>query len=259
MLMRLVCASKSIKANNYSRRLLAFPAAGVVNLSSLYTCVRMLNVLCNEDCELWMMSDPRFLAPMCVSHLMWCRELKQKRKRDPARSDQPQRTKQKTAASGGAPGGASQTSTDVGTAEAVWGHKAGPMVPGDDSHVARPTRDSYSHQPSHTAFVDTTQQSQMSHDPHGDEPATNESHHDESPKATKPSAKRADEYRQAVSGLAEHAQCDSAAEGSNHVAEHLPGHLPDAADDEEEEEGVTDNEDTDTERKYSLPEIDVVN
>ena len=192
--------------------------------------------------------------------MLWCRELKQKRKRDPAISDQPQRTKQKTALNGSSPGGASQEFTDAGAAQTFWaGTKAGRSMPGDDSQWARLTHDSSSHQPSYSVSVDLMQQKrQMNHDPHGGESNTKGLCHDESA-----SPQGSTQYRHVVPGLAEHAQRGSAAEDLNRMVEHLSGHLPDSADEgageEEELEGVTEDEDTDMERKPSLPDIDVVN
>lgn len=196
----------------------------------------------------------------------WCRDSKQKRKRESARSDQPQCTKQKTAGKADAPSGESQEMIpDVRGSHLFWSHRASHKVSqNDDVHVAFPNHDSSSQQPSYAISRDILQYQHMGHDPHGVESSTKGLGHDESAKARRSSPQQADPYRHSVPDLVQHAQHGSAAHDLNRAAAHLSGRLPDSCDDlavKANERQVTDEADTGMERKHTVgqPDIDVAN
>lgn len=189
-----------------------------------------------------------------------CRELKQKRKRDPASSDQPQRIKRKMAGSDSMPGGVGRDSTAVGASPPSWEHNSSPQLPRDDTNVKPSQKGSSVEQPSHSALVETLHGQAMSHDSHGIESATQGSGGDQlMDKLSSPEDLGSDRLESPDS--AEHAQHDI--DDLHRMVQHLSGHLPDPADEaapRAEDEGVTNEEDAFWERKQSsMTDIDVVN
>ena len=192
--------------------------------------------------------------------MLQCRELKQKRKRDPASIDQAQRTKRKMAGNESMPGGVRQDSTAVGPSPSSSEHDTSPQLPGDDTNVKPSQKGSSVEKPSHGALVETLHGQPMSHDPHGVESATRGSGHDQlMDKLSSPGDLGS--HRLDSPDSAEHAQHDI--DDLHCMVEQLSGHLPDSADEAvpgAEDEGVINEEDAFWERKQSsMTDIDVVN
>ena len=192
-----------------------------------------------------------------------CRELKQKRKRDAASSDQPERTKHKVAGNDSLPGGVGHDSTAVGASTSSWEPSASPQSPEDDSNAEGPFQ-KFSPVPnlSHSTLIDTCHGEPMSHVRNGVASAAHGSGHDQLMDKMS-SFGDLGQHRLESPASAEHAQHDSDAHDLHCLVEHLSGHLPDSADEdapEAEDERAINEENNVWERKQSsMTDIDVVN